>query len=1378
MTTHPLPGGHAPAALDDALEAALAGTPGATPPAEVAAAVASLTPVAAALAGVPALDPTRRAAIAATLSALAAASADAPSPTADAPASGDDDRPGDDHARRNGAVTLAGLLLLVLVGTALWRHAASTDVATPAPPAAPTAPLDGAIGAPATAPDRAAAAATAGADAAATTRPLLAAADRARTPTSRAAAVTAPTSTGVGRSSRGATGAAGVGVGARDAAPEGRGDAASGSPAPGGAGDAGGAPAPAEGGERPPSRRSTATRPPAASPTTAPPTTDPGPTATSMPATVVPATATLPATGHPCASLVQPNAIVARVVDDAGRPLAGAFVALFAVGVVDFSSIGTTAADGCAAVEQAPGRYDVRAEAAGHDVRWFPDAPDRASAVAVAIDDRGGVTAPLDLVLPRAPMTSTAAPAATATIAASDAPPPAPSPTIVSDRGPAISAGDATASDGADRAGARAGRTLGSDARWGDPPTGRTGSAGAAGAAAVPDALRRRLDALAAFDQDGGAVTAAAVAGAHRFAVVGARVLAWPLSAGDDAPPQAWTPILPDVPEALAVDGDRLIAAVPGASDGPATLWLFDAARAGVAGGGELPRLGALELDRSGATGIVGAAADDTWIVVRTDLGLSIVDAKRAAAPFEAGFLPLPAAAIGRSGAAVALVDGAHAVVAAPSGLLVIDIRDAAAPRLVHAGDGRAAFAVAEGDGGRVIAVEADLTGPSGAALRLSTIDVADPSQPRRLAATTLPASGHAAVHAGLAVAGGQAVVVAAAADGPTLWRVDVRDALRPVAGAPTSLGAAAADAAAVALGAAADDAFVALGGRGLVRSRRADSEAWGDGARAILPPVAQWAPAADGRTGWGAAGPAGLVAFAVGATDGATVGRRVGAAPWPGGVADSVAVVGRTAFALGAGTGLAAFDVGDPRQVRSLPLAPALAAIAGGDRPVQLAAADGRLYVPEPSGAVHVIAIAGPGGPRSIGRVDVAGAGDGRLAALAVADGTLYALATDARDSRVHAWPLDGPSGLPVPGPAIALTQRYRRLHVAGDTLILSGDRSRPGLAVVNRRDAAAPPLEVPGLAAGEVGLVDLPGGFRRLLVADDGYLTALDLDAMADPARRVSGRSVRLPHGRRADGGTTDVRIVGDQVVVTRGEAGLFSRPHGGIALPQPPAAVPPGAGAPGAARHRLFLPSLSKHAGACPPPARRHGVLLVDTSPAAARWLADGPSPSFDPLAPAVSAWLDGVGVGTAPGASASVVGWSAQADHLASGRDPAALLAPLRALQPVPGRRIDAALAGAAVQLAVRDTFGAPELAGEVVAVAAAGWDDEVHAAAVAQGAALRRRGWRLTAVAVGSDGPRDALAAITGDARAVTVVTSPAELPGALRAAAGAGRCGR
>ncbi len=1431
MTNPPLPYDPRLAALDDAVEAALAGSPPpAAPAGAIAATAAGLAGVAHALGGAPSLDPARRAAIAARLVELAAApdaagdGSSVPAVDPAAPPSASERRDGTGPTTRRGrdAAAIAGVLVLALVGGALWRgRAVDGGDALRRPPsdAVPDGAAAGA-GAPGgftsgggdpsrSAPGHTSPAAT----------PARRGEEAARAAADGSAAAGRPATTATATAARRpvVAGAAAARAAAGDGASAVR------STPPGAAGP-----------------NDPSTRTPDDPPTPAPP--SGGRSGRDDPATAAPATpaasATPPAAAaHPCAYLVQPSALVARVVDEGGRPIEGALVALFAVGITDFASIGTTLADGCAAVEQAAGRFDVHAQAAGHAARWYPGVPDRAAAVAVALEDGVG-RPPIDLVLPASePATPTAAPppaTASPTGAPSAAPSPATTPALTgwlpatpptSTQAPPATATTpplAAAASAGVRSEALASGERASHPGWSpaassgaanglskpaadaagrfDAPTGAARPAlpsdAARGAAvdaadeaeASPAALRERLAALAAFDQDGGTVTGVAVAEDATFAVVGARVVGWRDGAGEA--PTVWSPVLPDVPEAIAVDGGRLVAAVPGDDEGPASVWIWDAAHTA----GALPLLGACALEGSSARRIVGVAADATWIAVRTEVGLSVIDAKRAAAPREVGFLALPEPPPGRAASAVALLDGgAYAVVAGRGGPWVVDLREPSAPRPVGVAGAVGAVGVAAGRDALVVAVAADdgagaVPGSDPEAIwSVHTYDVRVPARAQHLASLPLT-GGSAARGAGapapaLAVHGTTAVV----ADSAGGWRIDLRDPARPVVverhtrpdGAGAGVGAAA-DAVAAAIEPDGGAVRLAQGRLGLARAAWRDGDAGWTATAGLVPPMAHWTRSADGGAGWGAAGAAGIVSFAMDAgRGGPPSARRLGAVA-DAADADGVAAVGATVFALTQQAGLVAIDARDARAPRRLAVPDALAGLRGGQGPVQMAVVGHRLYVPGADGAIHAIEAADGRTPRWLGRRAVTADGPSRLVALAAADDALVALASDGRRSRVHMLPWTDDDPLPAPGPVIDLARPYRRLLVAGDDVVLSGDRAAPGLAAFERRDPAPAPIEVPGLAAGDVGRLDLPGGVRRLLVADDDYLTAIDLDALADPARRVSGRSVRLPHGRRADDGTVDVRIVGDDVVVGRGEAGLLWRPHGVIALPAPPAAATPIGDLAARFAYRAFLPQVRNGAAGCAAATRRHDVLALDASTASAAWLGGAGAAGLAGLGPGAAAWLEAVGVGRAPGASASVIGWGAQADLWASGNDLTALLAPLPAARPSTGRRIDAALAGAAVQLALHGDPTRSPRHGHVVVVAAGGWDAGVHGAAVAQAAALRRAGWTVAAVAAGpaDDGDlRRQLGELTGEPRAVQPAAHPADLPGALRAAAAWGdRC--
>ena len=1385
----------------------------------------ALVPIAAALHTAPPLDPARRAALGALLERIAAnpdddlppgAPAAPPTPAAD-PTADPTTAPHRNGARPAGAAAVVGLLAILALGGALWRSrgaAGGTDpsAGSTTPPAA-AVPGAGPGGAPPSPADAAAAqAATLGAS-----RPASVAGGTDAGAAARATSL-------LGMPSLGYTSAAATATAlhaARSLAVADAGPNAVSQPGglPGGAANIAAPPVEAAPSEVPPAatsqpkRRATAVQATPVPPTTVPPTTAPAPTIdVSTPAGDP---------NHPCYALAQPNVLVARILADDGAPIVDAVVTLFLVGQIDFASFGATDARGCVAIEQAPGRYDLRAEAAGFDARWYPGAVDRAAALALEVDG-AAARAPVDVRLPRsvaAPPSPTATlpaasfnatpTAAEPTSAASPtAPPPAPA-TAPADADADADADDLTTIDVATSDVAVRDVTTtdvaAPDLAASDLATNDVAAPDrAATLAGLPLDRQRQLDGLAEFAQDGGTVTAVALDDRIVWGVVGPRVLGWPRDAGGGSTaPVAWTPVLPEVPEAIALDGDRLVVATPGRDGAPATVWIFDIAPTGALG--HVAALGACDLTGSGAAEVMALAADDTWIYALTERGLSIVDAKRAAAPFEIGHAAAGTAPTARaSGSLTLLGDGTHALLARPSGLQVIDVRAPAAPRVVFQGVPRDVHAVAADGGTVAVAIEA-VTGRlagTGGTLRLTTLDVADPTRPRALAAVALPGGTHAGGTdaggtlpdgAGSAAGGSRAVTALAGeqaavvdGDGRSLWIIDLSDPAAPVASGRIALSAAPTGAAALAMDAD-GTAAVALGAAGI--------RLLADGLTAphgVVPPVAQLVLDADGRVGWGAAGAVGIVAVDLDSRPDAAVpggwllGSTAATAP-DGSAADvhSVLATANTVYALTRRGGLMAFDGTDPRRpTRLAPSDGRLAAIDGGALPVQLAADGGRLYVPDAAGTVHVIDVRRPADPREVGQLAGVGHDDDRLVALA-ADGTrLYALTTDGRTSRVHALDV-GDAAAPRPlGAAAALDQAYRRIAIWGDRLVLSGDRVAPGLGAIDRSLDPATRIEVPGLAAGAVGLIELPGGGRRALVADDAFLTAVDLDALADAHGRISGRSVRLPLGRRAAGGSTDVRIVGDHVYVARHEAGLFARPHGGGWLPQAPSAAPPGSGGPGPLTYRLYLPSVVKGHPTCVLPGRVHGVLLVDG--ALASFVDQGPpSGAGGELAlarfrPGVASWLGGLGVGTRPGTGASIVLWGEQANFVGQGADAGALATAFPGrIVPRPGRRIDLALRSAEQQLGVRAGTASAEIAGRVVLVATVGWPEDVHTKAVTDAARLRTAGWRIEAIALGDDAPIAQLAELTGDATGVARVAALAELPMAMaRAGQAAWLCAR
>ncbi|MFN8424605.1 MAG: hypothetical protein U0470_14915, partial [Anaerolineae bacterium] len=413
---------------------------------------------------------------------------------------------------------------------------------------------------------------------------------------------------------------------------------------------------------------------------------------------------------------------------------------------------------------------------------------------------------------------------------------------------------------------------------------------------------------------------------------------------------------------------------------------------------------------------------------------------------------------------------------------------------------------------------------------------------PRARGAVLLPAlSGAttaASARAAVALRGRHAIVLDG--DGRTLWAVDVSDPDAPAVARALPLADAGVDAAALALG---DDGRVVVGlgalGLRIVAAEAIEPGAGGPAAAEgeVLPPILAIVPTGDGRTAWAAVGTSGLAALDV--QPGAAR-RRVGMTAVTGidgrrAFVHSVLPVGRRVFALTDSAGLAVFDGVDPTAPRRL-AAPRLVAVAGGDRSVQMAASADRLFVPDASGAIVVVDAAPGMEPAITARIEGVARGRERLTALVADDARLYALTTDDRSSRLLAFDIAG-GGAPRPcGAAVTLGLAYRHIALDGGRLVLSGDRSAPALGAVGlgrfaADDDRAEQVEIPGLAAGSVGLVALPGGVRRALVADDGYLTAVDLGALAEPDRRE--RSLRTitawpspPAARRGRGRRVQAR------------------------------------------------------------------------------------------------------------------------------------------------------------------------------------------------------------------------------------------------------------
>ena len=1062
---------------------------------------------------------------------------------------------------------------------------------------------------------------------------------------------------------------------------------------------------------RPPLAAAAPSRAPTAHPP-APPTALPAPAASDRAPVSRPATAgggerTAPAPSPPpsaaqapCGPDMPAHGVAVHVVDDEGRPVGDAELAIGAAPDGPLDVFAVTGDDGCRHVGLGPGRYHLRARADGR-TRWYPHAADRDAADVLDLGDaRADIT--VTLGLPGVDDAAGHGAAATSPVA-----PVAPGAPNAADGDGAADAGDA------------------------------------AGTVGAPPGVRPQLqhagpnDAPLDASQAGGAVTAVAHDDARDvlWAVVGPRVTAWRHDGG-------WqrlgvSAVLPSVPEALAVGDGRVVVGVRVA--GRAELWVLDAAWPSAP-----PIVAQVPLARSGATAIGAVAVGGTLAWAVTDRGVSIVDLKPTA-PVERGVV---ATADGRVDAMDALDwqggitlsgDPTVAVVARPWGLWVVDALDPDRPR-VRSGppsrpDDRAwpAFAVAA-RGREVVVVDVAAPGPG----IVRIVDIVAPDRPvvvaeRDLAdaaswiAPTTPhprddPRGGRSRGPSVAWRGDHVVVVAADGTGWTALRRSTGLRGDPRGGA---LAAWSASRAAVALVGRGEDGgslptvAVAAGDAGLIGV--ADGVA--RTAPAIPPPLWQSTLGIDGRHLLGAAGPAGLAVVPV------TADGLAPAAPWaldhrgtPCGAVTAVAA-GAVDVALTQGCGLVTLAVdagGRPSVVGALPWrAPPPAAAGTVASPL---AAHGRhaAWIERRAIAGPVIVAADVGRPAQPVAVDVAPPADGTPIAVGWTDDALWSVVVaPLGDAALWRWPIGALGRAPTRW--ADLDRAHRVIDAAPSGLRLSWPLGDPAVAAVGTAAPVASVASRRGPGMGRAATATMPLG-RALWLASDGH-ALVALDAAADLA--TIGAGLELPHGQLVDAWSTspqrdDVHVVGRDVVVSLGDAGIVRLPEAVVRAST--------TASPAARATSIYLPVLGAARGSPAPRA----VVLVDGTAAAAAWFAA--NGGGDTLAAAVDAWRRARPDHAFDGAT-----WGAWAEH-AGPLAPATAgrLVARIATAPAHDRRADAALALAHAVLDRPGLANGSAAGADVVVLLAAG--DSAPASvpgAEARARRLRVRGAAFVVVTLGA-----------------------------------------
>ncbi|MFN8423972.1 MAG: hypothetical protein U0470_11550 [Anaerolineae bacterium] len=268
-----------------------------------------------------------------------------------------------------------------------------------------------------------------------------------------------------------------------------------------------------------------------------------------------------------------------------------------------------------------------------------------------------------------------------------------------------------------------------------------------------------------------------------------------------------------------------------------------------------------------------------------------------------------------------------------------------------------------------------------------------------------------------------------------------------------------------------------------------------------------------------------------------------------------------------------------------------------------------------------------------------IGGRPDGALAVLTVDPQALFWL------ERFDGWTM-------APRPPVPVGRAYRHLTSWRGGWFASGDAAAPGLAWLPGIDGAAPVRPTFG-ASGAIDTLPAAIGLdERLLACDARGLQALSTSR----GLQAYGQAVPLPQSQRQAAWPQltlpcDTLGVGGDVLVSRGDAGLFAIPHGG-----PPRAARAVAGT---RWWPLFLPLLQSDrgtaidgAGAASEPvavAHRgaHALLLVDGTAATRRW-ADAHG-GLGILDDAVEGWANGAAARDVP--SATLARWDDWAERLA-------------------------------------------------------------------------------------------------------------------------------
>lgn len=1014
-----------------------------------------------------------------------------------------------------------------------------------------------------------------------------------------------------------------------------------------------------------------------------------------------------------CASAGGSGGGIAVRVLRSGAPVADADVSAGRVPDGSLDALAVTDAAGCARIGLSPGTYHVRVAHAGVE-RWHRDAADRSGALAVPV---GNALVPLTVTLHTESISPTVTASAGLLTPTSE---PSGSPTMPG------SAVTSTPPPTATIAAAHAAQVETGILPWGDAP-----------AASAPNPP----------DQTGGAVTDVAFDPRRGVAwtVIGPRVITWRFAGGNLTTVGA-SSLLPDVPEAIALDGETVAVGVPG-NGAPAAVWLFDA-RSPVR---PVPRA-IVSLSGSQATVIGALAVGDGLAWALTDVGISLIDLKPAV-PSENGWLDGDEVVRGRLAApdalawqgGLALLEGRRtAIVARPWGLALVDGSDPMGPRIRSSPGGALdrpawpAFGVAT-NSQQAALVDVESPGPG----VLTVLDVGNPSAPRvvlRRDLAGLDGFGGASqrddpVHGrsrgpAVAWAGDDLVVLSASARAWAVARLTGPSSLDWIGtGRMATWDTSRARLVTVDDAAGHDGlpSFVAAAGDAGLFGRSHDGALVT--ASTVAPPLWQSSASEDGRRLFGAAGQAGLAV--VDLSGRRTVGARGVQLSAQGVACGAVLSVAAASFGVAVITeicGLLAVEVGseDVRVLGRLPWSSPQPKRAGAGH-VSLAVLEDLIaWVEHGADGMARVAVADARAPWNLKRLGGFRPRTGDPVAIALLPDRWLVVGIDPLGSAtLEAWPprlgAVGPSAI------LPLRDAFRAIALAPGGVTLSDGLSPEGGMVFVGLEHGATRVIAQRAAWGRGAVAAFATTFvagPRVFASDGAQLSAFD------PGRALApiGGPVLLPHGvlsvqPHASPWRDDVHAVGSDLVVALGDAGIMRFADVVPAVDaQRPAQAP--------ARWVAHLPQAASWPAIAPAPV---GVLLLDGSREGAAWLREEGEGAA--IAAAADAWAKAAGHGFRM-AFARWDDWARRESPYvfdAMGRDAAGkALATSIVRDPGATRRPDAALALAAEILAAAPAGSRPRR----VLIAAAGSPEEGRlAGADARARALVDQGVELVVVAL-------------------------------------------